>query len=81
MMPRTRRRSWPHMYVTLLREYGLPAGALLRRLRVRREAEGAQAAGATHVAVGLRSLAASGGCSLRAVRTARSLRAERVGGA
>ena len=62
MPPRTRRRSWPHMYVTLLRENGLPAGALLRqRGGVRRgHAKRRRACRETHVAVGLRSLAASG---------------------
>ena len=64
------------MYVTLLREYGLPGGALLRAAA--REAVLQKAGrGETHVAVGLRSLAASGGCSLRAMRTARSLRRAR----
>ena len=63
------------MYVTLLRENGLPAGALLRRAtREACEAEARTFKG-THVAVGLRSLAASGGCTLRAMRTTRSLRA------
>ena len=77
MPPRTRRRSWPHMYVTLLRENGLPAGALLRRrcgVRRRRARWNAQAGGRTWQSGCAAWRRAAGALCARCARRARCVR-------